>query len=83
MIYDNQQVFSLHDEDLGFCNKLTHTTQTMTDRPVYLPLRMILQQLQVKAHKCLDTWLRQGIIRPSRSPYASQVVTVCKKTGEI
>ena len=33
-------------------------------------------------HKCLDTWLRQGIIRPSRSPYASQVVTVCKKTGD-
>ena len=33
--------------------------------------------------KCLDTWLWQGIIRPSGSPYAFQVVTVCKKTGEI
>ena len=33
--------------------------------------------------KCLDTWLRQGIIRPSQSPYASQVVIVRKKTGEI
>ena len=49
MIYDNQQMFSLHDEDLGFCNELTHTIQTMTDRPVYLPHRMILQQLQVKS----------------------------------
>ena len=28
-------------------------------------------------------WLRQGIIRPSKSPYASQVVIVRKKTGEI
>ena len=25
----------------------------------------------------------QGIIRQSRSPYASQMVTVCRKTGEI
>ena len=33
--------------------------------------------------KCLDTWLKQGIIRPSRSPYASQVIIVRKKTGEI
>ena len=33
--------------------------------------------------KCLDTWLRQGIIRPSCSPYASQVVIVRKKIGEI
>ena len=39
-------------------------------------------QLQ-EVHKCMDTWLRQGIIRPSRSPYASQVVIVCKKTSEI
>ena len=31
----------------------------------------------------MDTWLRQGIIRPSQSPYASQVVIVQKKSGEI
>ena len=34
-------------------------------------------------HKCLDTWFSQGIIRPSQSPYASQVVIVQKKSGEI
>ena len=33
--------------------------------------------------KCLDAWLKAGIIRPSKSPYASQVVIVRKKTGEI
>ena len=76
-------MFSLHDEDLGFCNKLTHVIQTMTDRPVYLPHRTILQQLQGQVHKCLDIWLRQGINGPSRHPYASQVVIVHKKTGEI
>ena len=35
LVYDNQQVFSLHDEDLGFSDKLTHTILTTTDRPVY------------------------------------------------
>ena len=33
--------------------------------------------------KCLDNWLKQGIIHPSKSPYTSQVVNVRKKTGEI
>ena len=32
IVYGNQQVFSFHDEDLGFFNKLTHTIPTTTDR---------------------------------------------------
>ena len=53
------------------------------DKPVYLPHRTIPRQLQGEVQKCLDTWLRQGIIRPSKSQYASQVVTMRTKTGEI
>ena len=83
LIYSNQEVFSLHDEDLGYCNKLTHTIPTSTDKPVYLPHRTILRQLQGEVCECLNTWLHQGIIRPSNSPFASQVVLVWKKTGEI
>ena len=81
LIYSNQEVFSLHDEDLGYCNKLTHTISTSTDKSVYLPHRTIPRQLQGEVHKCLNTWLCQGIIRPSNSPYASQVVLVRKKMG--
>ena len=25
LIYSNKEVFSLHDEDMGYCNQLTHT----------------------------------------------------------
>ena len=53
------------------------------DRPIYLPHCMIPVQLQAEVCKCLDTWLRQGIIWPSRSLYALRVVIVHKKTGEI
>ena len=83
VIYDHTEVFSLFDGDLGFYDVLKHSIPTTTDKPVYLPHRQIPVQLQSEVRKCLDTWLKQGIIRPSKSPYASQVVIVCKKTGEI
>ena len=45
IIYDHPEVFSLHDEDLGFCNKIKHTIPTTLDRPVYLPHHTIPPQL--------------------------------------
>ena len=83
LIYDHPEIFSLHDEDLGFCDWIRHTIPTTTDKLVYLAHCTIPPQLQGEVHKGLDTWLQQGIIRPSQSPYASQVVIVWKKTGEI
>ena len=82
LIYDNQSVFSLCDEDLGLCDCLKDMIPTTMDKPVYLPHRMIPVQLQGEVRKCLDTWLRLGIIWPSQSPCVSQVVIVCKKTGK-
>ena len=68
---------------MGFCNILKHSIPTTTDKPVYLPHWQIPIQLQSEVRKYLDNWLKQGIIRPSKSPYASQVVIVHKKTGKI
>ena len=83
LIYEYKEVFSLFDGDLGYCDALKHSIPTTTDKPVYLPHRQIPVQLQQEVRKCLESWLKQGIIRPSKSPYASQVVIVRKKTGEI
>ena len=83
VIYDHTKVFSLYDGDLGFCDALKHSIPTTMEKPVYLPHRQIPVQLQSEVRKCLDNWLKQGIIRPSKSPYASQVVIVHKKTSEI
>ena len=79
VIYDHMEVFSFFDGDLGFCNVLKHSIPTTTNKPVYLPHQQIPVQLQSEVRKCLDNWLKQGIIRPSKSPYASQVVIVHKK----
>ena len=71
----------MHDEDLDYRDKLTHTIPTSTDKPVYLPHRTIPRQRQGEVCECLNTWLCQGIIQPSNSPYASQVVIVQMKMG--
>ena len=83
LVYDHQSIFSLCDEDLGLCDHLRHTILMATTKPVYLPHHKIPVQLQTEVCKCLDTWLKQGIIRPSHSLYVSQVVIMHKKTGEI
>ena len=71
LINSNQEVFSSHDEDLGYSNQLDHTLLTSTNEPVCLPHRTIPRQFQGEVHKCLNTSLHQGIICPSNSPYAS------------
>ena len=83
MIYNHTEVFSLFAGDLGYCDIIKHSIPTTTDKPVYLSHRQIPVQLQSEVRRCLDNWLKQGIIRPSKSPYASQVVIVRKKTSEI
>ena len=67
VIYDHTEVFSLFDGDLGFCEVLKHSIPTITDKPVYLPHQQIPVQLQSEVRKCLDNWLKQGIIRPSKA----------------
>ena len=62
LVYDNKEVFSLHDEDLGYCDLIKHMIPTTTEKPVYLPHHTIPRQLQEEVHECLDTWLHQSII---------------------
>ena len=57
LIYDHPEVFSLHNEDLRFCDQIKYAILTMMDKPVYLAHRTIPPQLQGEVHKCLDTWL--------------------------
>ena len=57
LIYDHHEVFSLHDEDLRFCDWIKHTIPMTMDKHVYLAHHTIPPQLQGEVHKCLDTWL--------------------------
>ena len=48
LIYDHPEIFSLHDEDLGFCDWIRHTIPMTTNKPVYLVHHTIPPQLQGK-----------------------------------
>ena len=67
VIYDHTEVFSLFDGDLEFYDALKHSIPMNTDKPVYQPHHQIPVQLQSKVRKCLDNWLKQGIICLSKA----------------
>ena len=60
LIYSNQEVFSLYDEALGYCDKLTHTIPTSTNKPVYLPHRTIPRQLRESCANVLTPGFAKG-----------------------
>ena len=53
LIYDHPEVFSLHNEDLGFCNWIKHTILMTMDRPVYLAQCIIPHNYK---GKCVNVW---------------------------
>ena len=83
LIYDNQSVFSLCDEDLGLCDHLKHTIPMTTDRPIYLPHHTIPVQLQAEVCKCLDTWLSKVSFGLREAHMHGKLSLSVKKTGEI
>ena len=50
VICNSQEVFSLHDQNLGYCNKITHTVTTITDTLVSLPHFMLPHQFPGEAY---------------------------------
>ena len=74
------KVFACGDE-LGYTDLIKHTIPTTDDRPVRLPHRRILPNLQPEVKEHLQKWVKQGVIEPSKSSYASQAVLVRKKCG--
>ena len=54
LIYNHPEVFSLHDEDLSFCDKIKHMIPMTSDRPVYLLHHTIPPQL---LGEMLSVWI--------------------------
>lgn len=79
----HKNVFSKHDDDLGYTDMMKHRIITTDQVPVKLPDRRIPPQLQPEVRRHLEKWLATGIIKESYSSYASQIVVARKKSGEI
>nr|KAG5702247.1 hypothetical protein BaRGS_030602 [Batillaria attramentaria]KAG5708459.1 hypothetical protein BaRGS_026186 [Batillaria attramentaria] len=78
-----EHTFSRGEDDLGFCDLIHHRIVTTDDTAVKVPHRRIPPQYWSDVRDYLQNALKQGIIRESSSPYASQCVIARKKNGKI
>ena len=76
-------VFSQHDLDLGHCTKVKHCINLSDNVPFKDKYRNIPPAMIDEVRQHLKEMLDLGVIRPSTSPYASNVVLVRKKDGSL
>lgn len=83
LIRKYQSVFSTHEGDLGCTNLLSHDIPLLDKVPVRQRYRRIppSEYEEVKTH--LNQLLESRVIRESCSPYASPIVLVRKKDGNL
>lgn len=65
----------------GVTNVTTHDIELLTPNPIYTGPRRYSPEQQLVMAAEVEKMLKDGVIRPSRSPYASGVVLVGKPDG--
>ena len=83
LVEDNADVFAWKEDQLGLCDMLQHKISVTSETPVAQPYRRIPPSQMAEVRDHLESLLAQEIITPSQSPYASPIVVVRKKNGEI
>ena len=73
-----KECFSFSGE-LGECTVLAHEIRTGNARPIHEAPYARAKVEREAVDQQVQEWLRQGVIRPSQSPWSSRVVTVLKK----
>ena len=68
-------------ERRGCAIETRHEIKLSTNRPIYSPPRRFPPEAITVIEKELKAMSADGVIRPSRSPYASEIVLVQKKGG--
>ena len=79
----NAGVFSQHPTDYGHTTTIQHEIPLVDSRPFRLPYRKIPPSQWQDVRQQLKEMEAAGVIRPSKSPYASPVVVVTKKDGSL
>ena len=76
-------VFSKDEYDLGDANLVKHTIDTGQNRPIKQQLRRQPVHLLDKIDEQVTQMLKAGVVEPTSSPWASNVVVVKKKDGSL
>ena len=83
LVEKNASVFSQHSMDYGHTKTIKHEIPLVDSTPFRLPYRKIPNSQWQDVRKLLVEMETTGVIRPSKSPYASPVVIVTKKDGSL
>ena len=83
ILLKHADVFSQDENDLGKTNIIMHYVDTGEARPVRQSLRRYPATHVEAISQHVDKMLKQGIIEPASSPWASNVVLVKKKDGSL
>ena len=67
--------------DLGRTDLLQHSIDTGSVTPIRQPVRRLPPQRRNEVRNLLQNMLHNGIVEPSRSPWASPIVLIQKKDG--
>ena len=71
----------MDENELGCTQDVAHTIDTGDHQPIRQPPRCVPFALRGKVEQMVEKMLRQGVIQPFKSPWASPVVLVAKKDG--
>ena len=83
LIKKYSDVFSAGPYELCFCDVIPRQIRLDDDTPVNLPYRRVLPSLVTEVKQLLQDLLDRGIIRRSSRAYASHIVLVRKKSGQL
>lgn len=83
LVEKNADIFSQHPMDFGHTKTMQHEIPLIDPKPFRLPYRKIPPSQWQDVRKLLKDMEEAGVIRPSKSPYASPIVVVVKKDGSL
>ena len=81
LVQHNADLFALQDRELGYTDVVKHSMDTGDHHPIRQPVRCIPFVYRKDIAKMFRDMEKQGVVRPSCSPWASPVVLVPKKDG--
>ena len=83
LIETEDDIFMVKGDSIGCIRNGTHRIRTTDCIPVAQPYRRVVPTQLEGVKSQIDEWLREGIVSRSESEYASPLVVVKKKDGDI